>query len=109
MYDIEIKETNGCPSLPAEVMKIMKRAKRNDLKMKALKVENEKIKEELAKAMAENGIKKIDNNVFTATYVPDHTKLSFDQKSFKEAFPDLFEQYTKESTVKGSLRLSFKE
>lgn len=105
----EIIEKNGTPALPAEVMKIMRKARRNDLKMKQLKIENDQIKEALAVAMEEYGIKKFDNDIFTATYTPDHSKVTFDQKGFKEAFPDLYEQFTKESAVKGSLRLSFKE
>lgn len=108
-YEITITEKNGYPALPAEVMKLMKKAKRNDLKMKALKIENDEIKNALAKAMDENGVKKLDNDVFTATWTFDHLKTSFDQKAFKEAYPELFEEFTKESTVKGSLRLSFKE
>ena len=107
--NFEIIEKKGNPALPAEVMKIMRQARKNDLKMKALKIEQEKIKEALSLAMEQYGIKKLDNDVFTATYTPDHMKTSFDQKAFKESFPDLFEQFTKESTVKGSLRLSFKE
>ena len=107
--NFEIVEKQGLPALPAEVMKIMRKAKKNDLKMKALKIENDQIKEALKTAMEENGIKKIENNVFTATLTADHLAKRFDQTSFKESFPVLYEEYTKESVVKGSLKLSFKE
>ena len=107
--NFEIIEKKGTPALPAEVMRIMRQARKNDLKMKELKIKNEQIKTALAQAMEEYGIKKLDNDVFTATYVPEHTKVSFDQRSFRESYPELYEEYMAESPVKGSLRLSFKE
>lgn len=107
--EFAIIEKKGLPALPAEVMKIMKKAQKNDVKMKQLKIENDQIKDALKQAMEEYGIKKLENDVFTATYTPDYVKQTFDQKAFKESFPVLYDEYTKESTVKGSLRLSFKE
>lgn len=107
--NFEIIEKKGVPALPAEVMKIMRRARRNDLKIKELEIENKQIKEALANAMKENGVRQLQTDIFTATYTPDHIKVALDQKTFKESFPDLYEQFTKESTVKGSLRISFKE
>lgn len=58
--------------------------------------------------MEENDIKKIDTGDLVITRVLPTTRLSVDSNRLKKEKPDIYEQYLKESTIKGSIRIKEK-
>lgn len=58
--------------------------------------------------MEENDIKKIDTGDLVITRVLPTTRLSVDSTRLKKEKPDIYEQYLKESTIKGSIRIKEK-
>lgn len=63
------------------------------------------VKEALLKAMEEHGIKQFENEYVKFTYVPASTRMTADTKKMKE--DNIFEEYSKESQVKASVRITF--
>lgn len=66
---------------------------------------------ELKKAMEENGIKSIKNDVFTASYIEENTRTVFDTAKAKKLIEDcgLFvSDFEKESKVKSTVRVKYK-
>lgn len=74
----------------------------NERQMEVLKERSETIREQLVKGMEENGIKSIDNEYVTITYVaPTEGKPKLDEKTWKAEDPDgyrkVFNMYNKMS------------
>lgn len=69
------------------------------------KNELEEIKEAFKQAMAENGIKQFKNDMVTISYVGASVKKTVDTAKMKE--DGIYDQYTKESVTKPSVRFSF--
>ena len=76
---------------------------------KALEEEAKTIKQNIMSAMEQNGIKKIDNDFFTITYVEPTTRETIDSKKLKLEMPEIANQYTNISNVGASLRIKIKE
>lgn len=64
--------------------------------------------ENLQKLMEDNGIKKFDNEYFSATYIPESESKTFDSTTFKKEHPDMFIQFQKTSRRKASIRITLK-
>lgn len=64
--------------------------------------------EQLENAMREHNIKSWDAGVFKATISADTESTTFDSARFKKENPDLYNQYLKTTTRKGSLRLTLR-
>ena len=65
-------------------------------------------KEQLRELMEKNGITKWENDEFTATIGKDSTSTTFDSTRFKKEEPELYKQFLKTSTRKGSFTLKLK-
>lgn len=76
--------------------------------LKQKQADMETLKAYLMQQMASNGIKKIDGEQVTITYVDAYTKELFDSKRFKEEQPDLAEKYIKQSQVKETIKIKLK-
>ena len=76
---------------------------------KALEEKSKIIKENILKAMEQNGIKKIDNEYFTITYVEPTKRETIDSKRLKLEQPEIASQYTTVSNIGASLRIKIKE
>lgn len=76
---------------------------------KALEEKSKIIKENILKAMEQNGIKKIDNEYFTITYVEPTKRETIDSKRLKLEQPEIASQYTTVSNMSASLRIKIKE
>lgn len=91
---------------------LLEKAKLNialvEKEMKKLKEIQEEYKEELIKIMEENNLIKLDNDLFTISYVGATTKETFDSKTFREENEDLYNDYIKFSDVKSSIRIKLK-
>lgn len=76
---------------------------------KALEEKSKIIKDNILKAMEDNGIKKIDNEYFTITYVEPTKRETIDSKRLKLEQPEIASQYTTVSNINASLRIKIKE
>ena len=70
--------------------------------------EMDNIKAGLCELMNKYNIKQYSSAHIQLTRVTPKPRISFDQKRFKEEHADLFEQYTKTTEVKPSIRLTIK-
>ncbi|MCO5519389.1 YqaJ viral recombinase family protein [Enterococcus faecalis] len=102
-------------SIGNDVDKLVARVERFELellvfekKTKVLKEQQKKYRELLYQKMEENDIKKIDTGDLVITRVLPTTRLSVDSNRLKKEKPDIYEQYLKESTIKGSIRIKEK-
>lgn len=66
----------------------------------------DRVKKELLEVMRDNGIKKFENEYFSATYVAPTTQKRVDTNALKEQ--GLYESFLKEIEVKETLKVSFK-
>ena len=69
---------------------------------------NKEIREKLKLAMEERGITGYDNEYLSITYVAPFTKTTVDSKVLKEKHPDIYEECSKTSEVKSSIRIKVK-
>lgn len=72
-------------------------------RMKKEKEDYDAFKRELLKAMEDNGIKKIDTDTVTVSYIGATTR-----ETFKADLPELYDVYTKFSDVSPSIRIKVK-
>jgi hypothetical protein len=99
-----IKVENGNSLLNAEVSNQIAEFERA---MKAIKEQEEALKEAIRAEMEARGILKIEDetNGMTITYVAPTTRETFDSKKFKADNPDMYDEYVKLSPVKSSIRI----
>lgn len=74
--------------------------------VKELESQEKSLKDELYEKMTENDIKKIETPLLVVTRVLPGKTNRFDSKSFKEDYPELSDQYTKQSERKGYVKLT---
>lgn len=74
-------------------------------KAKEIKEAQDLLKAKLLAAMEENGVKKIESDELTITYVAPTDRETFDSKKLREDNPDLYDEYIKISKVKASVRV----
>ncbi|WP_279280704.1 YqaJ viral recombinase family protein [Enterococcus gallinarum] len=99
-------------SIGNDVDKLVARVERFELEMlefekktKVLKEQQKEYRELLYQKMEENDIKKIDTGDIVITRVLPTVRKSIDSTKLKKEQPDIYDQYLKESTVKGSIRI----
>lgn len=80
----------------------------NDV-IKQLKERSESVKQDLLNAMTKYDIKSLETERFKITRVNETTKKTIDSKKLKEEYPDVYEKYSKESTVKAYLKITEKK
>lgn len=73
------------------------------------KAKLEEFKGAMLEKMEEQNIKKIDNALFSITYVAPTTKNSFDSERFKNEHSDLYEKYLKTTQTKSYVKLTIKK
>ncbi len=76
--------------------------------MKELKEVQDAIKESLLAEMEKKKLLKVENEEIAITYVAPTYRESFDSKAFKKDHEELYNDYTKLSNVKSSLRIKVK-
>lgn len=77
-------------------------------KLEELKETEKALKEALLEEMQKRGIKKIDTPKLTITFVDETTKETFDSKTFKQEYRDLYNDYCKISDVKAYVKIGVK-
>ena len=75
---------------------------------KEIKKQQDSMKAEILDAMQKYDVLKFDNEFLKITLVPEHDAERFDNKTFKEENPDVYDMYVKISTVKPSIRIMVK-
>lgn len=68
-----------------------------------------KVKELMRERYLVNGQNKIEGEIFSMTLIPENYRETFDVSAFKEAHPELFEQFKKVTKVRESLRINRKK
>lgn len=103
-------------SIGNDVDKLVARVERFELEMlefekktKVLKEQQKEYRELLYQKMEENDIKKIDTGDIVITRVLPTVRKSVDSTKLKKEQPDIYDQYLKESTIKGSIRIKEKD
>ena len=77
-------------------------------KIKLLKEEEDKLKEEILKEMEKNQILKIDTPDILISYIAPTDRETFDSKTFRVNHGDLYDEYVKMTPVKSSIRIKVK-
>lgn len=82
-----------------------------DLQDKRTKLEesNNQIKEQIKQQMEVNNIKKYDNDYMSITYVAATQRVTVDSKKLKEKYNEIYNECSKVSDVKASIRIKVKE
>lgn len=101
LVKVENNEIQVSEEYLQDFAKYLQAKARFELKEKAFK-------EELLKAMEENGILNYSNDLFSVSYKKATKRKSLDSKLLKEELPDIYEQYVKESDVKSCLVITMK-
>lgn len=103
--DIEIKGSQLVA--PEKVYELIEEQRKLEVLVKQNEARLNEFKEALMAAMETHGIKKWENDALTVTYVPATLRTTVDTAKMKAE--GIYDQYTKESAVKASIRLKFKE
>ena len=69
----------------------------------------DKLRTALLEQLELSGATQYTGRVFTATYVQPTVRVTLDSKRLKEELPDIFESYSKETKVAGSIKLMSKK
>lgn len=100
-----IKVDNNIALLSAE---IGEKIAQFEKQIKMLKEQEEALKAAILAEMEAKGIIKVDNEHLTITYIAETDRETFDTKAFKAEFAELYNEYTKISKVKPSIRIKVK-
>lgn len=102
-------------SIGNDVDKLVARVEKFELQMmefkekaKLIEAQQKEFREQLYQKMEENDIKKIDTGDLLITRVLPTVRKSVDSTKLKKELPDVYENYLKESQVKGSIRIKAK-
>ena len=82
---------------------------KNIATQKAVLDEQDKnMRKELEASMEKYGVKSFENEIIKITYVEPTTRTSVDSAKLKKKYPSVFEECSKTSEVKGSVRITVK-
>lgn len=84
-------------------MTVMKNVSALIEQKKALEEQEKGMREELTALMDKYDIKSIDNDFVKITYKAESTRTSVDSTKLKKEQPDIYNKYSKTSTVKASV------
>lgn len=104
MGDLILKRSNDV-ILDSEVDR---RIRDFEVLIKAMKEEEDKLKQMLLEEMEEKGILKIDTPNLTLTYKASYDRESFNNKAFRADHPDLYDEYISMTSVKPSILIKVK-
>ena len=79
-----------------------------ETQIKAIKKQEDDLKQSILEAMKANGVIKIDNDHLTINFVAGHDQERFDTKTFKEENKMIYDEYIKIVHVKDSVRIKVK-
>lgn len=100
-----IKVENETALLNADVSKKIADFERQ---LKAIKEQEDILKQEILGEMEAKGIIKIENDDLMISYIASTDRETFDSKAFKEVHQDLYDEFVKMTPVKSSIRIKVK-
>lgn len=103
----DIATTYG--DLPVKFAEVESEVARLELAVKAAQERQKELKQGLYDLMESHNIKSWTGSKVKLTRVLPTKKTTFDSKAFKEAHPNLFKEFSKESVSAGSLRITVVE
>ena len=103
----DIAQTYG--DLPVKFAEVESEVARLEVAVKAAQERQKELKQGLYDLMEQYNVKSWSGSRVKLTRVLPSKKTTFDSKSFKEKHPDLFKEFSKESTTAGSLRITVVE
>lgn len=103
-YEVELKEDSI-----SEIASLEQVIKKLDQQVKEAKAKQEELKSALLQEMEARGLKTFEKNGVKITYVAPSTRTTLDSKGVKEKYPDIYEEFSKETETKASLRITLKE
>lgn len=77
-------------------------------KKKILEEQDKEMRKQLGAAMDQYGIKAFENDLIKITYVEPTIRTSVDSTKLKKKYPDIFNECSENSSVKGSVRITVK-
>lgn len=83
--------------------------KRIEEQKKEAEEQAKELRAALMAAMEKAGVKKFENERIAITYIAPSTRTNVDGTKLKKELPEIYEQYTKTSNVKASLKITLKE
>ena len=104
MNDLIVME-NKSPILRADVLERILEFERV---AKEIKAKEDELKASILAEMEANGIYKVDMPQLLISYVGETVRETFDSKALKEDLPEIYEAFTKLSTVKPSVRIKIR-
>ena len=103
---VTLVNKDGSPS--ASTLHRVKRLVDIKTLVETLEQEEKDIKAILQKQFEDEGLQKIETDMADVTYIAETKKVAFDSKTFKEAHPELFNEFQKESKVSANIRVKIK-
>lgn len=80
-----------------------------ETQIKAIKKQEDELKQSILEAMKDSNIIKIDNDHLTINFVAGHDQERFDTKTFKAENKMIYDEYIKIVHVKDSVRIKVKD
>ena len=100
-----IKIENNIPLLVPEVAEKLAEFERM---AKEIKAKQDELKAKILAEMEEHNIIKIDTESLSITYVASTTRETFNAKTFRAEYPELYDEYVSISPVKASIKMKIK-
>ena len=107
----EIYQTQGLvvsPGTLAELCEVESLIKDIETQKKLADERAKTLREEIHKAMQEQGISSFETDDIKITLVEPYTRETIDSKKLKKDLPDIAKQYMQVSTVKGGVRITLR-
>ena len=116
---VEVQESpDGCDDLIVEgtevvvfeskAASVIQAIKDITVQKKALEEQEKKMRTELETAMEQYNVKSFENEFIKVTYVEPTTRTSVDSAKLKKKYPSVFEECSKTSEVKASIKITVK-
>lgn len=99
LYDTRLAEIYSLERLIADIKKDEERVMK----------EKNKLSELLFKEMDKNGVDKIENNYMTITKIAPSVRVGVDATKLKLSYPEIFNEVSRETNVKGFVKIRIKE
>ena len=102
---ITLDEFGLAPILDTETAE---RLARYENAVKAIKEQEELLKQKILEEMEMYGFVKIETPILTINYIASTDRETFDSKSFRKEHPDLYDDFVRMTPVKPSIRIKVK-
>lgn len=105
--EYKVTEKDGQLQIGEKAMNLLKNYQNLQLQMAKAEMDIDSFKQAMLSAMEKNGIKKFENDYVTLTYIAPTKRKTVDTKKLKDQ--GLYDMFTKETNVKASVKMAFKD